>query len=285
MKKRLFIFFTVLALLMSIALPVLAEDEDIAAAPPSVISEAPDSHPDRLVDDANLLSDSEKASLLAYLNEISERQQFDIVIVTVYSLDGKTPEAYADDYYDYNGYGFGANHDGCLLLVSMEARDWAISTTGYGITALTDAGQAYIVEQFKPALSSGDYASAFNIFAKNVHSFVIEAMANKPYDRGHMPKSQADTKEILKRVIISLIIGLIIALVITKKIKADYTKAVRQKANATDYLVGGSLQVTGSYDNFLYTNVTKTRIEKDSGGSSTHSGSSGTSHGGSSGKF
>ena len=41
---------------------------------------------------------------------------------------GKTAEAYADDYYDYNGYGYGENDDGLLLLVSMGEREWAITT-------------------------------------------------------------------------------------------------------------------------------------------------------------
>ena len=30
-------------------------------------------------------------------------------------FDGKTAQAYADDYYDYNGYGYGENDDGILL--------------------------------------------------------------------------------------------------------------------------------------------------------------------------
>ena len=98
----------------------------------------------RLVDDAGLLSDSEEEELLGELDEISERQEFDVAVVTVNSLEGKTAEAYADDFYDYHGYGFGTDHDGILLLVSMEARDWHITTTGYGITAFTDAGIEYI---------------------------------------------------------------------------------------------------------------------------------------------
>ena len=60
--------------------------------------------------------------------------------VTADTINGETPMAYADDYYDYNGYGAGADNDGILLLLSMEDRDWWISTTGYGIDAFTDYG-------------------------------------------------------------------------------------------------------------------------------------------------
>ena len=63
--------------------------------------------PKRLVDGADLLTDTEEAELLQELNEISVRQQFDVVVVTTTSLDGKSAMEYADDYYDYHGYGMG----------------------------------------------------------------------------------------------------------------------------------------------------------------------------------
>ena len=98
----------------------------------------------RLADQADLLAPSAESSVLAVLDEISDRQQLDVVVVTTATLDGKTPMAYADDFYDENGYGFGSGRDGVLLLVSMEDRDWWITTSGYGITVFTDAGMDYM---------------------------------------------------------------------------------------------------------------------------------------------
>ena len=134
----------------------------------------------RVVDMAELMDESEKSSLLSKLDEISERQQLDVVVVTVNTLDGKTPAAYADDFYDYNGYGYGQNKDGVLLLVSMEDRDWYISTTGYGITAFTDKGIDYISDEFKPYLSDGDYYEAFVEYAKQCDKFMTQAGEGKP---------------------------------------------------------------------------------------------------------
>ena len=54
----------------------------------------------RLVDGADLLTDSEEITLLSMLDEISERQMLDVVIVTTNTLEGKSPMAYADDFYD-----------------------------------------------------------------------------------------------------------------------------------------------------------------------------------------
>ena len=66
---------------------------------------------ERVVDEANLLSASEEKRLLDKVNEISERQNCDVVIVTVYDIGSKTPNEYADDFFDYNGYGKGKNAD------------------------------------------------------------------------------------------------------------------------------------------------------------------------------
>lgn len=247
-----------------------------------LIASNPDSAYHYVVDEAGLLNDDEKTKLEEKLSEISERQQFDVVVVTTKDLQGKTAEAYADDYFDYNGYGYGASHDGCLLLFDMGNRYMHLSTTGYGITALTDAGIDYINDEIYLYARNDDWAGAFNSYANNVDKFVSQAKSGKPYDVGNMPRAKKTAGEVLKGVAISLVIGLIVGFIAMKKVKGDYEKAVRYKASASDYLVSGSLQVTGAYDNFMYNNVTSRRIETESssGGSSTHTGSSGTSHGG-----
>lgn len=249
--------------------------------------DTPVSDGSRVVDMADLLTDAEEAELLAKLDEISERQQFDVVVVTTDTLDYKSSMAYADDFYDYNGYGFGASNDGCLLLISVEGgpgnRDWWISTTGYGITALTDAGIDYIGEEIVPSLKKEDWAGGFTKYADLVDQFVTQAKNGDPFDVDNMPVSAKDRAV---HILIAVGIALVIALIAVFKVKSDY-KPVKFNRNASEYLVDGSLMMTGSYDNFVTTSVSKVRRESSSssGGSSTHSGSSGTSHGGGGGKF
>ena len=104
-----------------------------------------------LVDEASLLSASEEKVLLEKLEDISQKRKCDVAVVTVESLGNKSATAYADDFYDYNGYGYGVNDDGILLLISMEKRDWAITTYGFAKTAFTKSGQEYIPRTaFKP---------------------------------------------------------------------------------------------------------------------------------------
>ena len=238
----------------------------------------------RLVDAADLLSDSEESTLLAKLNEISERQQADIVVVTVDTLDGKTPMEYADDFYDYNGYGFGADKDGVLLLVSMEDRDWWMSTTGYGITAITDAGIEYISDKFLSDLSDGDYAEAFTTYAGLCDDFFTQAKDGKPYDIGHMPQEPFN---VAFHLFFALVIGFVVALAATSIMKGKL-KTVRFQSAAANYVRANSMNVTQSRDMFLYTQVhrrEKPQESSSSGGSDTHTSSSGTTHGGGGGKF
>ena len=142
----------------------------------------------RLVDEADLLTDDEESKLMKKLDKISEDHEFDIIIVTRHSIGSKSSEQYADDYFDYNGCGFGSGHDGILFLISMENRDWAISTTGKGIPYFTDAGQAYMKDQFLPQLKSGNYNKAFNTFTDLCEDFVIQAEKGDPYDYGNLPR-------------------------------------------------------------------------------------------------
>lgn len=235
----------------------------------------------RLVDNGDLLTDSEEEELLAMLDEISERQQCDVVVVTTDSLQGRTAMEYADDFYDYNGYGFGENRDGILLLISMEERDWHMSTCGYGITAFTDAGMDYMADKFTPLLSDGFYSEAFTKYATLCDEFITQAKSGEPYDKGNLPKGTISPVMIP----ISVLIGIVIAFILGTKKKASLKSVVR-KTNARDYAVPGSMILTANWDRLVNKTVTQRKIVKeDSGGSSTHTSSSGTTHGGSGGKF
>ena len=110
----------------------------------------------RLVDDADLLTDSEESVLLSLLDDVSTQQQCDVAVVTVDSLEGKSARDYADDFYDYNGYGMGAGDDGLLLLVAMNDREWHITTHGLAVTVFTDSIRSHMADDFVNDLSGGD---------------------------------------------------------------------------------------------------------------------------------
>lgn len=232
--------------------------------------------PVRLVDEAGLLADWDAEDLSEKLDAISNEHNLDVVVVTANTLNGQSPRNYADDFFDYNGY----SADGILLLVSIEDRDWWISTAGHGITAFTDAGIEYLGEQFVPFLSEGEYAQAFDTYATLCDEFLTQAENGDPYDVNNLPK---EPFAFGFHLIISLGIGFVLALIVTAVMKSQL-KTVRSKQDAGDYVKPGSLNVTHRQDLFLYRNVHRTPKPKD-GGSSTHRSSSGRSHGGGGGKF
>lgn len=241
-----------------------------------------------LVDDADLLSEWEEEDLLERLTSVSNKEQMDVAVVTVNSLDGKTPEAFADDYYDYNGYGQGADKDGVLLLISMEERDWHVTTTGFGITAVNDAAIELIEDRVVSHLSDGDYYGAFTSYCSTVDEVAEMARNGQPYTGG---VSFTKAQIFGGGGVISVILGFLIGFAVTGVQKKNL-KRVRRQHGATAYIYGDASHLSVSDDRFIRRNVVRTRIERDDdhrsgggGGSTIHFGGSGTMHGGGGGKF
>lgn len=239
--------------------------------------------PDRLVDEADLLTPSEEEILRTQLDEISTRQEFDVVVLTTNSLYGDTPEAYAESFYDSHDYGYGVNGDGAILLVSMEERDWYLSTCGYGRIALPEDTIDQVSDLFVPKLSEGDYLTAFTDYATACDVYVTQAKTDFPYDGINLPR---DPFPLAKSLLISLIVGVVLAFIIVMVMKGKL-KTVRPQHQADDYLKQGSFQLTNRQDIFLYHTVHRTARPKDnsSGGSRSSGGGGGRSHGGGGGKF
>ena len=278
MKKRLSIF-TILFLLLVSIIPIQTNGQSANISNERILP--------RLVDGAGLLSQDQADDLLSKLDQVSEGQNFDIAIITVDALEeGYTSIEYADDIYDYNGFGMGEDYDGILFLISMEERDWAISTHGFGILAFTDAGQEYMVDNFIGHLSDGDYYKGFDKFVDLSDDFISQAKTGEPYDIDNLPEKPMS----LIWIPASLAGGGLVGLVGTGSMKRKL-KSVSKERVASNYLVNKRMSPFSNDDLYLYSVVTKTERSKDSDSSSAIGGairrvsSSGRSHGGSSGKF
>ena len=191
--KRL---LTVLLIAFLLVFPVLSAHAEngqsaYAETTPDYIALTDGGRP-TLVDRAMLLSSSDAEALSNRLREIGTAYRCDVIVATVPSLEGKSAEAYADDFFDYNGYGYGAtpdadgvtrDGDGILLLLSMENRDFAVSTSGYGIKAFTDYGiQTYLEPMFLQYLRTNDYSGGIAAFADGCDDLLNYAREGVPYD-------------------------------------------------------------------------------------------------------
>ncbi len=242
------------------------------------------------------MSSSEEAALEEKAQALRQEYGMDVVILTVDSLDGKRPQEYADDYYDYNGYA----KDGVLFLLSMEERDWYISTKGNAIYALTDYGIQQVGESALPYLKNGDYYGAFDAFLDALPTYFsayndgapIDGYADTSGDYYHGDQEGVVYYEGQPRrvnILISIAIGAVIG-AITVLIMRACMNTKRPQRSAGSYLNDSSYHLRTNQDLFLYSNVTKTRIQQESsssggGGSSVHTSSSGSTHGGGGGKF
>ena len=242
----------------------------------------------RMNDSANVLTEDEDNELEDALEELSLRQSFDVVIATIESLesvDYTSMEEYADDLYDFCQFGYGADRDGVLLLVSVGDRKWHISTCGYGITAFTDTGIQYLGEQMTPDMADGDYAGAFRTFVQWSDTYIDAARSGRPYDVKNLPREPLSPMYL----VLAVGIGLVLAWVVVHVMKSQL-RSVAFQENAASYVREGSMNLTNSRELFLYRDVHRTeRVEEkdsdSSGGSSTHTSSSGTTHGGGGGSF
>ena len=237
-----------------------------------------------IMDTAKLLSKEDVSSLEEKLSKISEQQKLEIVVVTTQDSEGFEVSDYTGRIFSTCDYGYGKTKDGILLLLSMKERDWYIATHGYGKTVLSDRQVESVGKKIVPALSAGNYANAFSSFADECNNYIEAAKnGNADYDSDG---SYSRAPLPITALPICFGIGLIIALIIVGIMKRKLKTAVRQK-EANNYVKDGSFRVTESYDQFLYSNVTQTRISRDDNDSydSGSSSSSDSSFGGGGGKF
>ena len=125
-----------------------------------------------VVDRADLLSESEERERAGRLDRVSAELQCEIAVVTVSSLGGKKAEAFADDFFDQNGYGYGDEDDGVLLLIAVTERAWHITTHGFAHAALGNGALDGLEDRMTPSLSAGQYDKAFKTFALGCEYYV-----------------------------------------------------------------------------------------------------------------
>ena len=222
-----------------------------------------------VVDNADILTDEEEAYFLERCQTFTDEYKCEIAIVTITDLEGKTAQEYADDFYDYNGYGYGENKDGllCLYLHGEEGqRNATLTTSGTAQMNIGDDEIEDILLAIAGSAKFGEFKDAFDWYID------LSEEAVKP-----VPP--------LFWLLICLAVGMVIGLIITNSM-ASKNYSVHKKETAADYVRAGTLMITGRNDMFRNTRVNVTPKPKSNSGKSsdsngsTHTSSSGRSHGG-----
>ena len=238
-----------------------------------------------IVDNANLLSNEEENILIQRIDELKATHNIDFVIYTddEYTDSVKMKAA---DIYDYGDY----LDAGVMLYINMANREYFVLTSGEEvINILTDYGLDEINLDVANNLSDGSYLNASLEYLDGVDYLLNYYYANGiAYD---INTSENSAKDKLNQ---SLSIALFSAILITGAVAfilIKQLKSIAKARNANDYSLDNNsfikADITRSSDMFLYRTLTRVKIQTNnsSGGSSTFTGSSGTSHGGRGGSF
>ena len=229
----------------------------------------------KVVDESGLLSASEILELNKIAQSLADNYEIDAVIVIVNTLNDKSVQAYADDYFDYNGYGVGSDDSGVLLLVAMKERQWYVSTHAEGTEAVTYNEIGILDEEMADYLSSGDFYDAFATYLNLLES---EFEHYRTYENGFTFEG------LWSRLLTGLFIGAIIAGIALWCMRSKMNTA-KQQSDAASYMVSSSYNLYRCQDIFLYSKTTKTPKAQNNSSGGSHRSSSGRSHGGRGGRF
>lgn len=235
-----------------------------------------------VVDEASLLNQEEKEKIISEIEEFRTEYNMDAVVVTSDDLQGKSPEKYSDDYYDYNGYGIDEESSGLLLLIDMDGRNIWVSTKGKAENYFTDSRLDSIIDDVSKYLTNGQYYDAVNIFLTDIKYYINEGVPEGQYIYN---EEENTAKVILIAIGVATVASIIGCILVYNSYKNS------KSISSVNYVDKSSIVFTHKRDIFINTFTTKTKIERNnnsSGGgnkSTTHTSSSGSSHGGRGGKF
>lgn len=250
-----------------------------------------------VVDDASLFTASEIQQMTAIIRRIQETYQMDAVVVTSRAVkedtwgDGDVSQAFADDYFDYNGYGLGTDEAGLLYLIDMTNRVPVISTKGVMIDYITDHRLEEMFDNSASYLKHGQYGQAAITVLTTLEGFLQEGREEGSfrYDAVTGERLSGLYNKLTKsEAVFSVIVGLGCALLFVFVVSFRYSL----KGSTYKYDPAQHCQISwlDRKDRFLRQSIVRTRNEPSGGGghggggggfgSSVHTSSSGSSHGG-----
>ena len=196
----------------------------------------------RVFDQAGLFSETEIIQLEEKIAQCRKSTKMDVVIVSAYADGERSAEEYADDYYDYGGFGAGKKASGVLLLYYMDGPgqpggECYISTAGTMINMLTDERIESILDDVYGDLGNRDFAGATEHFLEDVKAYVKEGVESGQYTYDR------DTGEIVRYHSIRLYevaIAMVIAGILAGSVCLDIKKRYAMKQSSRE--VSNSLQ-------------------------------------------
>lgn len=238
----------------------------------------------RVIDNANRLTEDEEKLLTNELNSLSDKYDMDIVVyLSVDKSFGDDIVSEGCEFYDNNGYGYGDDHRGLLLIVNYEEGIFDVITTGQQVRDKYDSYIESCYNAMQNSLGNNDF-NAIRIFEDWVDTRFISYNDEQKEDFV-IKKPNNIARDLTVSGIVSAIFTAITGLFLKRQLKSE-----GKKAGASNYIDKNSFHLTRAGDVFLYRTTSRRRIKTRSnnnnfsssgGGGShiSHTSSSGISHG------
>lgn len=256
-----------------------------------------------IYDYADILSGREEESLAAEAERLRDKIGMDIIILTSDDMEGRSWEAYADDFYDEHAFGYEQEHGtGIIFLISMDSanRGITITTSGHAIEWFTDAEIEWMYDDIIEYMYDADYYGGCECFLRLADEYAAnsEVAENGYYDESENDWVEASVStgtklkyvfsfgSVVFRLLISMAVALVVVLILRHKAKTKVT------VSNNTYLKN-QMSYSVKSDRHINTTTTVRKLNTDnnhhsgSGGgghSSVHTSSGGFSHGGGGGR-
>lgn len=245
---------------------------------------------EKVYDFANLFNDLEEKNIYNQIEKFIKLSNYDLVVVTIDENNKSDEMEYADDFYDYNYFGYDDSFSGLIILIDMDNRGVYIGNAGFAIKMYDDYRINQIIDNNFDFILDKKYANAIMRMISDIENYYQKGFPSSndnlviDKDNVYYKENKTIIDYIKWPFIISVIITLIVVIIMYNK-----TRLKIKSNNVVSYLVNE--QDVNINKNFLRSNVTRVRINDDhsssggsfhssGGGSSFHTSSSGRSHGG-----
>ena len=229
-----------------------------------------------LIDIADgILSDDEISEITALAKDAAEKNKASVGIIFVdSSLSRDELTERADALYDDN---CDQKSDAIILAVDVSSRQYYIRQIGK-MNSLKSSAMDNIENAALKGLKKSDWYSAATGF---IESIAKNAYFSNPDDGDYSDDTKSD---IVKKEVIIICVSIVISLIATGIMAAGMNNAKPGRA-AANYVKKDSFKLGEKTDMYLYSTVTKVKIETESKSSSGGGGGGGSSRGGRGGSF
>ncbi len=298
MKKFLIFFITLFCFMTNVGAStttykrttdnyLVPDSINITANNKSIILKTPAvDEKEKIYDFADLLNSSEEENLYLKVDDYISATNYDLVIVTIDYNNKYSAMDYADDFFDYNNFGFNSSRDGLLILIDMDTREIYVSTSGMAIKMYSDVRIDDIIDAGYDYLTSKNYYNCLTRMIEESKDYFVKGY---PSSNSNLFIDDDGNPYYVERIPYGSIFSTSGTICIITSLILYFTSLSKiKKQTAVSYINPTSTKIVKT-DQFVTTHTSKMAIPTDSGGSSRggghsgssfHSSSSGRSHGG-----